>query len=703
MQRKLILFFFLIVPALGYAGKLEKGFEALRVYNYFRAQELFIQCEDRHPAGAHYGLALIYSRTDNPFHNIQRAHHQVLSSRWAYATSSVKEKIRLQKLGVNDSLIVLLEHRIDTVAYQETKQKSSVAAWNMFIDEYCGSTMIAPAIILRNELAFAEAGNANTWEAYKSFYETYPDAAQVPEAHAAYERRLYETVTADSSLNAYVRFVNEFPVSPYTATAEDMIYKLSVTGFSIGEYHQFIKTYPANRNVPDAWKSLYALYTADGSSTTIAQFWLTYPEFPFRETISEDLRLSMTVFYPIRENGKWGFADSTGKILIACQYEWADVFSEGVAAVGLNDKCGYINKNGSVAIPFQYDEGEPFSRGIAQVTLNGKTGLSNKAGDFIVPAVYDEIGSFHEARAQVSKKGSHGFIDMMGSEVVPCRYEAVGDFSEGLAYVKDTSGYGFVDREGRVSIQPQYDWVEPFENGSARVKKNELYGLISYEGKMLLPCEYTYIAGFSEGLALVVKDGMSGYVKRNGTWAIPVSNEYNRSKLGDNPFVNGRTRVMLKDKFGMIDTTGKIVVPREYDELGLFRDGLFPAKKKDKWGFIDAAMKLRVPYTYEYAWPYSEGVTRVKKDGLIGYIDSKGKEIVPPQFEEATDCVHGYMKVKTEEGWGLLDAKGNSLVPCRYDHIEFISSYELRLERDEKFGYYHLIRCDFVWKEEGLE
>lgn len=688
---------------LAIAGKLEKGFEALRIYNYFKAQELFIKAQKRHPAGAHYGLAQIYSNDKNPFYDVSRAHHQILSARWSYATSSLKEKIRLRKLGINDSMIVSLEGRVDTLAFFEAEKTHTVASLNTYIEEYCGSALVDDAVHIRNEIAFYEAEQNNSWEAFRDFIVLYPNADQIPAAQTAYDRRLFETQTADSSLTSYDNFIRNHPENPYRGQAEDLLYRKAIPNFTIPEYRAFISAFPENRNVPDAWKSLYQLYTSDGSSTTIAQFWITYPDFPFKETIKEDLRLSMTMFYPVREKEKWGFADSTGKILIDCKYEWVESFSEGVAAVGLNGKCGYINKNGSVAIPFQYDEGEKFNRGLAQVGANGKTGLSDKAGNFVVKPVYDEIGEFRQARARVVRDDKHGFIDMMGGEVVPCRYEAVGDFSEGLAYVKDSAKYGYIDREGRNVIASQYEWAEPFDQGSARVKKDGMYGLISYTGQTLIPCEYNYIGTFSEGMALVVKDGVCGYVRRNGKIAVELKYDYNRTMLGESPFVNGRAKVLLKDKFGMIDTTGKIIVPREYDDLGAYREGLFPAKKKDKWGFVDAQMKLKVPYTYEYAWAFSNGVARVRKGGLIGYIDMKGKEIIAPQYEEATDCSGGYMQVKTDTGWGLLDSKGNTVLPCKYDRIEFISPYEIRVEQNEKFGYYHLIRCEFVWKEAGLE
>lgn len=702
MKRTVAITFLLLISVSLVAGKLEKGFAALHIYNYFKAQELFQQCREKHPAGAGYGLATIYSRNDNPFHNVNRAHQQILGARWAYATTSAKEKARLLKLGVNDSTIIALERRIDSLAYNETEKRGTLADYILYIEEYCGSAFTNSAVLHRNELAYQQALNSNTWEAFRDFIASYPDAAQIPLAKSAYERRLYETMTADSSISSYTSFISNYPESPYRGTAEDMVYRKSVVASTTQEYHSFIRTYPNNRNVPDAWKRLYALYTSDGSSFTIGQFWLQYPDFPFRETISEDLRLSMTHFYPVRENDKWGFADSTGKILIPCEYEWVATFSEGVAAAGKNGKCGYVNKNGSVAIPFQYDDGEAFHGGIAQIVVNGKTGISNKAGDFVVPAVYDEIGAFRESRARVTRNEKYGFIDMMGTVVVPCRYLAAGEFYESLAYIRDTSGYGFIDREGRVVIAPQYDWVEPFSNGVARVRKNELYGIIDRTGTVILSCEYNYIGEFSEGLALVVKDATCGYVRRNGTWAISLKHEYNRTLLGESPFINGRARVLLKDKIGMIDTSGKVIVPREYEELGAFREGFFPAKKKDKWGFIDSQMKLRVPYQYDYAWPYNNGLAKVKKDGQIGFLNLKGEEAVRIEYSEASESEFGYIKIRNENGWGLMDAKGNFLLPCIYDRIEIFSPYEVRLERNEKFAYYNLIRCDYFWKENGF-
>ena len=47
------------------------------------------------------------------------------------------------------------------------------------------------------------------------------------------------------------------------------------------------------------------------------------------------------------KNGKYGFVDKTGNLVIPCQWEWAGGFKNGKARVGDNNgKAFYIDKTG---------------------------------------------------------------------------------------------------------------------------------------------------------------------------------------------------------------------------------------------------------------------------------------------------------------------------------------------------------------------
>ncbi|HET6990360.1 MAG TPA: WG repeat-containing protein, partial [Bacteroidia bacterium] len=124
--------------------------------------------------------------------------------------------------------------------------------------------------------------------------------------------------------------------------------------------------------------------------------------------------------------------------------------------------------------------------------------------------------------------------------------------------------------------------------------------------------------------------------------------------------------------------------------------------KKDKWGFIDSKIRLVIPYQYDGASSFSDGMARVKSDGNVGMIDVRGKEIIKPQFQ-TINYLDNYIYVNDGNAWGLMDKKGNWILPCKYSKIEFVDSSMLRVEKNDKFGYYNIARCEFTWKEDGVE
>ncbi len=65
----------------------------------------------------------------------------------------------------------------------------------------------------------------------------------------------------------------------------------------------------------------------------------------------------------VNKDGKWGFIDKTGKVVIPLQYDYASNFSEGLALVKKDGKSGFVDKTGKAVIPLQYDDSYGFSEG----------------------------------------------------------------------------------------------------------------------------------------------------------------------------------------------------------------------------------------------------------------------------------------------------------------------------------------------------
>ena len=90
-----------------------------------------------------------------------------------------------------------------------------------------------------------------------------------------------------------------------------------------------------------------------------------------------------TLLYPIRQNGKEGFIDASGKIIVTPQFDWVDFFDEGFARVMINGKYGFVDSTGKIVIEPQFDYVNCFHDGLASIKLNGNYYFIDKTGKIV--------------------------------------------------------------------------------------------------------------------------------------------------------------------------------------------------------------------------------------------------------------------------------------------------------------------------------
>ena len=694
---KIIIFllFALSITALN-AAVIDKAFSALKVYNYFEAKRLFEKLMPKEPAAAAYGLSTIYSRNDNPFFDIDTAYKYVLMSDDIFQLAPLKVRTKYAKFTISQETIDSLKNDI----YQN---KNTIPDLNKFITHYVGAPQHSDAIDIRNHIAFINAKKTNTYNAYQTFISTYPKAKDVPEARELYESTFYKAYTKDKTLEEYENYLQKRPNTPFLQEVEDAIYSLSTKHGTIDEYHNFVKKHPKNRNIETAWRNIYTIYTSDYKTESLVDFKLEFPDYPYSDVVNQEIALSQKRLYGIRENGKWGFADSTGKTIIACMYEWVEDFSEGVAECGLDGKAGFINKSGKEVIPFNYDEVEAFYHGMAVVVQNGKSGIINKLGKIIVPLEYDDISVFSEGFAAIAKGDKYGYIDETGKLAIPMVFSKASDFSEGFAAIEADGQSGYINTSGKIVIPCIYEWVDKFSNGIAKVKAQQKFGVITKSGTPLLSCEYDVLGEYVEDAILVVKDNKYGFADESGKLIIPIEYDYNSSYLSVLKFKNGYAIAEKNKKQGLINKAGKYVTPKDFIRIDPFNEGLAAVKKKDKWGYIDEKIKVTIPYNYSVADEFRSGMAKVtNKNGKVGFIDKAGKTVIEFQFDEVGVFKNNWCTVAIDGKTGVIDYTGSWILPCELDALTVIENNILRLEKNAKFAYYNISEKRYVWKEQGF-
>lgn len=91
-------------------------------------------------------------------------------------------------------------------------------------------------------------------------------------------------------------------------------------------------------------------------------------------------------------------------------------------------------------------------------------------------------------------------------------------------------------------------------------------------------------------------------------------------------FSSGKYTDLQGGKFGLVDSTGKEIVPPIYDGIDDFREGMASVEVNNKFGFINKSGEVIIPLKYDFVYS-SFYKAKVKLNGEEFYIDKTGKRI----------------------------------------------------------------------------
>lgn len=121
-----------------------------------------------------------------------------------------------------------------------------------------------------------------------------------------------------------------------------------------------------------------------------------------------------------KKDGKYGFIDLNGKIIIAAKFDDATHFGEGLAGVRVGEKWGFVNAKGEKVIEPRFDAVGVFSEGLVSVELNGKWGFIDRVGRMVIAPQFDKWTYYFEnGLCNVHVGDLQGYIDKDGKFVWP--------------------------------------------------------------------------------------------------------------------------------------------------------------------------------------------------------------------------------------------------------------------------------------------
>ena len=237
----------------------------------------------------------------------------------------------------------------------------------------------------------------------------------------------------------------------------------------------------------------------------------------------------------VERNGKMGFVDRSGEIVIDFSFDLAVDFVQNLAIVHIGDSFGIIERDGRYRVPMKHAYLCPFyadstvtgvrlgtenwrlidlhgeivesqrfaaaqseREGLVPVRLPGtKWGWADVSGEIVFAPKFDQLSSaFFDGTIGFERRGKWGVVHRSGSILVNPIFSHVGDLCSDRrrVYVGAEAPnvliggkYGYLDETGEMCIEPRFDTASDFGNGAARVfvgkRKHALLGWINRDGE----------------------------------------------------------------------------------------------------------------------------------------------------------------------------------------------------------------------------
>jgi hypothetical protein len=369
-------------------------------------------------------------------------------------------------------------------------------------------------------------------------------------------------------------------------------------------------------------------------------FYITLFVFLFNFCLGQNNNSDIHLF-PITEQNKIGFIDSSGKVIIKPVFLSAGEFSEGLAPARIAGTYGYIDNTGKFVIRPQYDYATEFSEGHAIVYIGGKSFFINKTGQKLFENAFAKISPFKSGRSKVqTSTGKFGCIDKTGKLVIDTIFSQINRFIDGLAVVR-----GYADKGNNIERTLEYGVIDTLGRfiisyGSVKYIKD----LTNRYFRASLPIDSCDMHAYYRNNAIFDHNGNLVLFKNSG----------NHNSIEGVP-LDGLIKMQLfRDKTPEVERP-----PSTYENIYA--------------GYINLKGELIIDnYNFKEGTDFANNRAFVRdKSGKYSLIDTKGKIIKEIQFDKinTTGFINGKAFVGINWNWGLIDTNGTFLIKPQYSEI----------------------------------
>ena len=386
-------------------------------------------------------------------------------------------------------------------------------------------------------------------------------------------------------------------------------------------------------------------------------------------------------FAPVSKNNRYGIINTKLEQILSCEYEYIEPLSAKRFKFKKDNQWGVVDSCGNIIIDSKYisicRETEDLIKVQNRNCTDACYGLYNEDGNLIIQDQCKNIVSVEYEKqifiiATINSK--QGVYNDKGYKIIPLIYDRIelkeGYFMCHLEYpssyyysqkrqIKSTNKYNIkgeqllaLNEKQTFVVPAEYDLAYPTVNGLIIVIKDGKWGMINMQNDVIVEPQYSIIDSLDDSLARVGKSEEDSHIYFYDDW-------WHVKNI----------------KYGLIDTTGEVVLPIEYKNIELWDNGYYyVCKNATIRQILTPCLKVAIDLQGKDCENLCNRYIMVKGTSNNYYkycslIDFHGNEIISENdyngFDKIEVLDNGYLKVifRNSQIWGysrigIIDKRG---------------------------------------------
>jgi len=456
--------------------------------------------------------------------------------------------------------------------------------------------------------------------------------------------------------------------------------KDNLLGYLDKKGNEIIPAHYTERQISPPTK--YGVYVCNDSITGFIR-WSDCKFFPMKMVYAFEYRLSSYAytgtihpdsFFKGKQGNKYGLLGSDGKIIAPAIYDSIGEPVNGMLFVRKNGKFGFINTAGKILLQANCDALENFDYDYNSITKKyiiknnsllferkGKCGIFCDTAGIILKPIYS-AGAWYDADRKLfwglQGKQVHAFkIENSVAKEIPFEKMIATNYYDSIIILPGSSQTFQVDRKGKLIGKP-LPWMQVEEDPYSSIPENfhtikskNGYGLINEDSNNRVIVPPIYKAAGTYGKFLISGHGWETF---------------------DDGFIYVET---YGGHYGVYSTDGKFIVDTIYTSINMNSSDddcwIAQTKKDGDWHLINSEGKVMAVSEKEIIRDRGFGKYIITRKGHKDLFDLYSeKYVVENKYAAIFPLAESEFIVMDDEGnKGLMDITGQLIVPCRYSNI----------------------------------